>query len=585
MAKKNKTVDSFDMFSYESFCVYEVLSKDPKNANASFKGMESVDGFAYPPDIYAPEGIPSMEIVGKTVIEVKKNLSFSAFNEFKPYIDTHIGQYNIVVVYFRSTLSSEPEQSSVGGKTLKYISFNELKGKKSTKPQDKFYSDKVRSLDWKEERKSIIAKANKSVQQVNNVLFLGAGVSMSAEMPSWNKLLEGLMGEVKQLKEPTLSAFKELSTHVLQECGDSYLIMARYLQTAIHQYDEKAKFSELIQKHLYGEKSTSDLLDALSSIIQLKKVNEVITYNFDDILEQNLKSKGLTDPGDFTSISKDAEVKGHNTLPIYHVHGIIPKEGATDTVVFSEEEYHDRYSNSYHWSNVEQLHALSRMHCFFVGLSMNDPNLRRLLDIAHRMNCTNEDPHYAFLKRTKLEDYCIPGVERSCKYVHVSKSLVDTKKQKEIYDLNYGVIESIFHELGVQVIWYEDHNELPGLLSEVFDLIKYKTKESQDIINLCDAKIAQIKMIEDGMPKFSPVTMGIQDIVKFMDYKSQKGSEYKELINDVKDMLNELSERVKIEDVETIQKLQKQIPSYNDSFSGFASFYSLWLECVKTCLK
>lgn len=585
MAKKNKTVDSLDMFSYESFCVYEVLSKDPKNAKASFKGMESVDGFAYPPDIYAPEGIPSMEIVGKTVIEVKKNLSFSAFNEFKPYIDTHIGQYNIVVVYFRSTLSSEPEQSSVGGKTLKYISFNELKGKKSTKPQDKFYSDKVRSLDWKEERKSIIEKANKSVQQVNNVLFLGAGVSMSAEMPSWNKLLEGLMGEVKQLKEPTLFAFKELSTHVLQECGDSYLIMARYLQTAIHQYDEKAKFSELIQQHLYGEKSTSDLLDALSSIIQLKKVNEVITYNFDDILEQNLKSKGLTDPGDFTSISKDAEVKGHNTLPIYHVHGIIPKEGATDTVVFSEEEYHDRYSNSYHWSNVEQLHALSRMHCFFVGLSMNDPNLRRLLDIAHRMNCTNEDPHYAFLKRTKLEDYCIPGVERSCKYVHVSKSLVDTKKQKEIYDLNYGVIESIFHELGVQVIWYEDHNELPGLLSEVFDLSKYKTKESQDIINLCDAKIAQIKKIEDGMPKFSPVTMGIQDIVKFMDYKSQKGSEYKELINDVKDMLNELSERVKIEDVETLQKLQKQIPSYNDSFSGFASFYSLWLECVKTCLK
>lgn len=51
MAKKNKTVDSFDMFSYESFCVYEVLSKNPKNANASFKGMENVEGFAYPPDV------------------------------------------------------------------------------------------------------------------------------------------------------------------------------------------------------------------------------------------------------------------------------------------------------------------------------------------------------------------------------------------------------------------------------------------------------------------------------------------------------------------------------------------------------
>ena len=102
-------------------------------------------------------------------------------------------------------------------------------------------------------------------------------------------------------------------------------------------------------------------------------------YNFDDVLEQMLQAKGLINTEDFTSISKDAEIKSHNTLPIYHVHGIIPEKGPTDIVVFSEEEYHNRYANSYHWSNVEQLHALSRMHCFFIGLSMSDPNLRRFL--------------------------------------------------------------------------------------------------------------------------------------------------------------------------------------------------------------
>lgn len=266
----------------------------------------------------------------------------------------------------------------------------------------------------------------------------------------------------------TLSAFKEMSSHVLEECGESYLIMARYLQTDIHQYDKNANFSELIQKHLYGGNKTSDLLDELSSIIQQKRVNEVITYNFDNVLEQALENKGLTNSKDFTSISKDAEIKGHNTLPIYHVHGIIPEEGPADTVVFSEEEYHNRYSNSYHWSNVEQLHALSRMHCFFVGLSMADPNLRRLLDIAHRMNFTDENPHFAFLKRTEIKDYCISGVENTCKYVHVSKSLIDEKKQKEIYNLNYGVIERIFRELGVQVIWYEKYEDLPNLLARVF---------------------------------------------------------------------------------------------------------------------
>lgn len=571
------------MFSYEAFCVYELLDNDPKNANAKFFGSEIVDGFAYPPDVYAPDGIPSLEITGKTVIEIKKNLSFSTINDLNSYIETHSHNYNILIVYFHSTLSSEPEQSEINGHIVKYIQFSNLKGKKKTQDQDRFYADRIKNTDWKDERKNIIERANKAAKLGNNVLFLGAGVSMSAKMPSWNELLEGLMSEVKQLKEPTLTAFKELSTHVLNECGDSYLIMARYLQTAIHQYDKNANFSELIQKYLYNGKNKSELLDALSSIIQLKKVNEVITYNFDDILEQNLKNKGLSDPGDFTSISKDAEIKGHNTLPIYHVHGIIPEHGATDTVVFSEEEYHNRYSNSYHWSNVEQLHALSRMHCFFIGLSMNDPNLRRLLDVAHKMNKTNENPHFAFLKRTKLEDYCIPGVEKSCKYVHVSKSLVDAKKQKDIYDLNYGVVENIFRELGVHVIWYEEHDDLPNLLAEVFQMSKYRNDDTQSLIDRCDAKIAQIKKIEDGMPSCNPATMTITDVAKFMTYKRDKGDAYKTLIDEVNDMLNELSSRIK-DGLETLLKLQKQIPTYNDSFSGFASFYSLWLEYVKICL-
>lgn len=75
---------------------------------------------------------------------------------------------------------------------------------------------------------------------------------------------------------------------------------------------------------------------------------------------------------------------------------------------------------------------------------MTDPNVRRLLDVARKMNMTSDENHYAFLRRTKLEKYCVSDIEKSCKYVHVSESLIDKTKQKEIYDLNYTVIESIF---------------------------------------------------------------------------------------------------------------------------------------------
>lgn len=110
---------------------------------------------------------------------------------------------------------------------------------------------------------------------------------------------------------------------------------------------------------MYGDKDESPLLDVLTKIVQQKKVREVLTYNFDDLLEQNLERISLRNGIDFVVISKDADIKEPDIVPIYHVHGIIPKQGPVDKVVFSEEEYHERYSSAFHWSNVEQLHAMA----------------------------------------------------------------------------------------------------------------------------------------------------------------------------------------------------------------------------------
>jgi hypothetical protein len=418
--------------------------------------------------------------------------------------------------------------------------------------------------------------------QSNNVLFLGAGVSMSAKMPSWSQLLNGLMGEVKQLNPNTLDAYKELHTHVYEECGESYLIMARYLETAIKLGGSKSDFSQLIQKYLYSTPHTSKLLEILASIITQKKVGEVITYNFDDILEQELTRQGLVDSEHFTSIAKDAEIKGHNTLPIYHVHGIIPENGPADVVVFSEEEYHKRYSDIYHWSNVEQLHALSRRHCFFIGLSMTDPNLRRLLDTARRMNQANGDCHFAFLRRTKLENYCV--TDKPCKYVHVSESLIDKKKQKEIYNLNYSVIERIFNNLGVQIIWYEDFDELPEIISDVFNS-QPKGKPIEETITDIASSILKLSDIESNVPKWAPNKNSLADIATFLKYKNENGETYRQLVYNIGDMLSLLSSEVikdlEMKDIKELQEIQASLPKYSNNMAGYADFYKIWLETIK----
>lgn len=572
--------DHAEFFTYEAFCVAELLAE---RDNITIKGMADVKGFAYPPDLYAPDGIPSLELDGPTVIDVKKTLSYSTVNGMTDMYEKHGANYNIVVVYYESTVSNIPKEAQTQGKKLLYISFESLNNTRRAVKKPQAYIAEKAKRDWKDEREEILRKAKEMVAQDNNVLFLGAGVSMSAKMPSWKDLLKGLMGEVKQLKEPTLEAFKELSSHVLEECGDSNLIMGRYLQTAISLYDNKAVFSALIQKYLYNDNSTSPLLMNLARIVQQKRVNEVITYNFDNLLEQNLAKLNLRDSVDYTAISKDAEIKGHNTLPIYHVHGIIPKEGPVDTVVFSEEEYHKRYSTAYHWSNVEQLHALTRMHCFFIGLSMTDPNLRRLLDAAKEMNKSNGINHFAFLQRKRLENYCVSDVNKTCRYVHVSGSLIDKEKQKEIYNLNYAVINNIFNDLGVNVIWYEDHNDLPELVARVFGVTQYEGMDKYDLIALCETKIREIKEKEKGLFETGVDTEDIVEVYKKMRHAREIASSYRENVSEAQDMLNVLTNGINWDEIgeEKIKAVQEKTPKYGDNLLGYGDFFRIWLDTVK----
>lgn len=75
---------------------------------------------------------------------------------------------------------------------------------------------------------------------------------------------------------------------------------------------------------------------------------------------------------------------------------------------------------------------------------MTDPNLRRLLDIS-RMGSDHESRHFAFLKRESL-----------FKPEEIEKN-----------KLHFNTIELQLRDLGVQVIWYEDHKEVPEILRKI----------------------------------------------------------------------------------------------------------------------
>lgn len=571
-------------YSYEEYQVKTVLEKlvsDEENLRP-----KEVDGFLLPPDFYVRNGIPQLKLDGKTVVEVKKTLSIASLKAIESLFDTQSQNgYNLLVVYFNLSLSNKPDGKTSNGKKLLLYSFDELKriAKVRIKSEEDYYIDKGKNLDWTKAREKHIAKAKEIVKQGNVAMFLGAGVSMSANMPSWGKLLKGLMAEIKTLKGDSLKAFTELYPHVYSECGDSNLIMARYLETAVQIGSDSAEFTKLIHKYLYDGEHTSKLLSDLALIIKYHKTDEVITYNFDDILEQELVKVGLKESKDFVPIASDAEISDHNNLPIYHVHGIIPEHSNTsDRVVFSEEVYHERYRDTYHWSNVEQLHAMSRKHCFFIGLSMVDPNLRRLLDISRKMNATDTPSHYAFLKRTKQNDYCLSN-NKGCQYVQVSQSLIDKKKQKDIYNLNYMVLENIFRQLGVNVIWYENHDEIPHLIEEIFDITITENQTKEVLSKDIETAIQRINKIESNIPKYDFEKNDIGSYLNFLRYTKSYGKEYMLLVSECGDMLTELSNKVHFETPKEVKDFINNM-SKLDILGGYGHFFKMWFDGIKDYL-
>lgn len=78
---------------------------------------------------------------------------------------------------------------------------------------------------------------------------------------------------------------------------------------------------------------------------------------------------------------------------------------------------------------------------------MTDTNLRRLLDIAIQ-DSENDPRHFVFLPR--ISEFG-------------TNQLAEVKNNEAM-----KIQKQIFLELGLRVIWYRDHNEIPELLKNLY---------------------------------------------------------------------------------------------------------------------
>jgi hypothetical protein len=185
-----------------------------------------------------------------------------------------------------------------------------------------------------------------------------------------------------------------------------------------------------------------------------ERVQAVINFNVDSVLRAYAGCRYRT--WLFRTIESATQTRTLGRIPIYHMHGFLrfdqdQRRGEEEPVrcVFTEGEYFDFFNRPHSVFNYTFLYLLREFNCLFIGMSMNDENIRRLLhySTSERRDRFSEkgDPnprrrglrHFAILKRTGNR---------------ILDNLTDVSLQT----------------LGTRALWIDGFDEIPDRLAFVY---------------------------------------------------------------------------------------------------------------------
>ena len=330
-----------------------------------------------------------------------------------------------------------------------------------------------------------ISKLTESYNKEQLVLVLGAGVSIDYGLPNWNTLLQKLLINTitldlgEEQKEKSI-AIAKLFDEIF---SPSPLIAARYLKKFYQDNKNEeniSSFEDAVRDSIYAEIDQNKESNLFKEIRQFcvspgrsPNLNSIISYNYDDILEKYLSTLEIEIP--FKSIYSIGVNPATGELPIYHVHGFLPRDDNLDEknkITLSEDIYHQQYSEIYSWNNIIQINKFRDNICLFIGVSLTDPNLRRLLDIAKLQKGDTDEQHYIFRKKYKLDvikdDLLkILGQNNPIFSKEVMAELNFDETAKYIIKIIENFEENDASSFGLSTIWVNDFSDIPKILEKI----------------------------------------------------------------------------------------------------------------------
>lgn len=223
-------------------------------------------------------------------------------------------------------------------------------------------------------------------------LFIGAGISQAAGLPSWDGLLSDLIKRVEEnqyLKnDKYIDDLKELSKD-----SSKYLTVAQELKDSLQ--DDFRKY--IATKY---DDDCPEPKDIHLKIIKLPS-KFIITTNYDTILEDayvkvfNKQAKVRTF-NDSADISYD--LWGNRSF-ILKAHG--DASSAQQGIILTEKDYRDIIFNKPGYQSILQT-LFSTKTILFLGSSLVDPELKMLLSFIHHSFHGGGPKHFALMDKNKM---------------------------------------------------------------------------------------------------------------------------------------------------------------------------------------
>jgi len=219
--------------------------------------------------------------------------------------------------------------------------------------------------------KSLAGYLGRQLTRGRLTLVLGAGMSTYFGLPDWKVLIRRLY-RLRRAKPPADRDLTGQAEYFRQKYhGDNYRKFVKAVGIALYK----------VVSLDFARMASHRTLNAVSSVIFASHVAgspEIITFNWDDILEQYLKYSGLV----VCSVTEPTQWGGGADVDVLHPHGFIPfnrNEPPSKKIVFDQLSYTAELSDIASPWRTRLLSNLRTHTCIFLGLSGRDANLDSLL--------------------------------------------------------------------------------------------------------------------------------------------------------------------------------------------------------------